>query len=47
MKESVFVKRNTKKWEEYESTPAHDDDQLTERFNALTHDLSYSGTLYP
>lgn len=47
MKEAVFVKRNTKKWEEYESTPTHDADQLTERFIELTDDLSYARTFYP
>ncbi len=47
MKEAVFVKRNTEKWQEYESTPAHDPDQLTERFIELTDDLSYARTFYP
>jgi len=47
MKEAVFVKRNTEKWQEYESTPATDPDQLTERFIELTDDLSYSRTFYP
>ncbi|NBB17825.1 stage II sporulation protein M [Runella sp. CRIBMP] len=47
MKEAVFVKRNTEKWHEYESTPAHDPDQLTERFIELTDDLSYARTFYP
>ncbi|RDB04520.1 stage II sporulation protein M [Runella aurantiaca] len=47
MKEAVFVKRNTEKWHEYESTPAHDPDRLTERFIELTDDLSYARTFYP
>ncbi|MFN8349067.1 MAG: stage II sporulation protein M [Spirosomataceae bacterium] len=47
MKEAVFVKRNTAKWEEYEATPAQDADQLTERFIELTDDLSYARTFYP
>lgn len=47
MKEAVFIKRNTKKWEEYESTQAPDADQLTERFIELTDDLSYARTFYP
>lgn len=47
MKEAVFVKRNTEKWQEYESTPAHDPDRLTERFIELTDDLSYARTFYP
>lgn len=47
MKEAVFVKRNTEKWQEYELTPAHDPDQLTERFIELTDDLSYARTFYP
>ena len=47
MKEAVFVKRNTEKWQEYESTPTNDPDQLTERFIELTDDLSYARTFYP
>ncbi|MCA0229092.1 MAG: stage II sporulation protein M [Bacteroidetes bacterium] len=47
MKEAVFVKRNTEKWQAYESTPTHDPDQLTERFIELTDDLSYARTFYP
>lgn len=47
MKEAVFVKRNTDKWREYESTPTNNPDQLTERYVELTDDLSYSQTFYP
>ena len=47
MKEAVFVKRNTEKWEEYEDSPTNDPDQLTERFIELTDDLSYARTFYP
>ena len=47
MKEAVFVKRNTDKWAEYETTPTNDPDQLTERFIELTDDLSYARTFYP
>ncbi|GAB2794778.1 stage II sporulation protein M [Rhabdobacter roseus] len=47
MKEAVFVKQNTPRWETYESTPTQDPDELTERFIALTDDLSYARTFYP
>ncbi|MFN4146191.1 MAG: stage II sporulation protein M [Runella sp.] len=47
MKEAVFVKRNTDKWQEYEATPTNDPDQLTERFIEITDDLAYSRTFYP
>ncbi len=47
MKEAIFIKRNTDKWKEYESTPTNNPDQLTERFIELTDDLSFSKTFYP
>ncbi|MCU0341290.1 MAG: stage II sporulation protein M [Spirosomaceae bacterium] len=47
MKEAVFVKRNTEKWKDYETTPTDDPDQLTERFIELTDDLSFARTFYP
>lgn len=47
MKEALFVKQNTERWESYENRPTDDPDELTERFIALTDDLSYARTFYP
>ena len=47
LKEAVFVKRNTDKWREYESTPTNNPDLVSERYVELTDDLSYSQTFYP
>ena len=46
MRESLFVKRNTAKWQAIEQNPTHDPDELTERFVELTDDLSYARTFY-
>jgi uncharacterized membrane protein SpoIIM required for sporulation len=47
MKEAAFVKRNSQRWQEYENYSTEDPDELTERFIALTDDLSYARTFYP
>jgi uncharacterized membrane protein SpoIIM required for sporulation len=47
MKEAVFIRKNTEKWQEYETTTTQDPDAMTERFIELTDDLSYSRTFYP
>ena len=52
MRESLFVKRNTDKWQAIEQQPPAtvarmDPDELTERFVELTDDLSYARTFYP
>ncbi len=47
MKEAIFIKRNTEKWQEYEETSTNDPDQMTERFIELTDDLAYARTFYP
>ncbi len=47
MREAVFVKRNTPKWQEIESQTSRDPDVLTEQFVELTDDLSYARTFYP
>ena len=47
MRESVFVKRNTDKWQAIEQNPTRDPDELTARFVKLTDDLSYARTFYP
>lgn len=47
MRESLFVKRNTEKWQAIEQQPSRDPDELTARFVELTDDLSYARTFYP
>lgn len=47
MKEAVFIKRNSERWKYAEKFPTDDPDELTERFIALTDDLSYARTFYP
>src|SRR5882757_7603960 len=47
MREALFVKQNSAKWKEYETTPSHDPDELAERFIIITDDLAYAKTFYP
>ena len=47
MREALFVKQNSEKWKEYETTPSHDPDELAERFVVITDDLAYAKTFYP
>ncbi len=54
MREAVFIKRNTEKWQavEHQSTTTHrpakpDPDELVTNFIELTDDLSYARTFYP
>lgn len=52
MREALFVKRNTDKWQAIEQSLAPganrpDPDDLTDRFVELTDDLSYARTFYP
>lgn len=47
MKEAVFVKRNSQRWQSYEESQTNDPDELTSRFISLTDDLSYARTFYP
>jgi uncharacterized membrane protein SpoIIM required for sporulation len=47
MKEAVFVKRNSERWQSYEENPTSNPDELTARFISLTDDLSYARTFYP
>ena len=47
MKEAVFVKRNSERWQSYEESQTTDPDELTSRFISLTDDLSYARTFYP
>lgn len=47
MKESVFVRQNAEKWQEFEQDKTQDPDVLSERFVEMTDDLSYARTFYP
>ncbi len=47
MKEAVFIRQNTERWEDYENNPTDHPDELTARFIALTDDLAYARTFYP
>ncbi len=47
MREALFIKKNAKKWNEYQHLQTEDPDQLADRFITLLDDLSYSKTFYP
>ncbi len=47
MREALFVKQNTAKWQKYSIEPARNSDELAERFIEITNDLSYAKTFYP
>lgn len=47
MREARFIKKNLKKWKEYQNTPPEDPDELAQRFIHLLDDLSYAKTFYP
>lgn len=47
MREALFIKQNSVRWREYETTQTNDPDELAERFIAITDDLAYAKTFYP
>lgn len=47
MREALFIKKNAKKWQEYQHQPTNDPDEQAERFITLLDDLAYSKTFYP
>ncbi|MDB5141378.1 MAG: stage sporulation protein [Mucilaginibacter sp.] len=47
MREALFVKQNSAKWQEYENTPTNNPDELAERFVIISDDLAYAKTFYP
>jgi uncharacterized membrane protein SpoIIM required for sporulation len=47
MREALFVKQNSEKWQKYEQLQTPDPDELAQRFIALTDDLAYAKTFYP
>jgi len=47
MREALFVKQNSERWKQYESSPTTDPDEIAERFIAITDDLAFAKTFYP
>ncbi|GAB3306782.1 stage II sporulation protein M [Hymenobacter tenuis] len=47
MRETVFLRLNQARWQQYETAPAHGPDELARRYIELTDDLSYARTFYP
>jgi uncharacterized membrane protein SpoIIM required for sporulation len=47
MREVLFVKQNSKKWETYEKMKTQDPDELALQFITITDDLAYAKTFYP
>lgn len=47
MREALFVKQNSARWKEYETTKTDDPDEIAERFVAITDDLAFAKTFYP
>ena len=47
MREVLFVKQNSKKWEKYEKLKTQDPDELALQFITITDDLAYAKTFYP
>ncbi|GAB3872439.1 stage II sporulation protein M [Hymenobacter segetis] len=47
MREALFLRQNQARWQQYETRPAANPDELAARFVALTDDLAYAQTFYP
>ena len=47
MRESLFVKQNSQRWQSYEQTSTQNPDDLADRFISITDDLAYAKTFYP
>lgn len=47
MREALFIKQNSAKWQKYEQLQTPDPDELAQRFISLTDDLAYAKTFYP
>lgn len=47
MREPLFVKQNSKKWERFEQSATQDADELADSFIQITDDLAYAKTFYP
>lgn len=47
MREALFVKQNSVKWEKYEKLQTQNPDELASQFISITDDLAYAKTFYP
>jgi len=47
MREALFVKQNSKKWQHYDSMQQASPDDVANQFIEITNDLAYSKTFYP
>ncbi len=47
MREALFVKQNSKKWQHYDSLQQASPDEVANQFIEITNDLAYSKTFYP
>ncbi len=47
MREALFIKKNARKWQEYEHFQTDDPDEMANRFTTLVDDLAYAKTFYP
>ena len=47
MRETVFLRLNEARWQQYESQPTTGPEELARRYVELTDDLSYARTFYP
>jgi len=47
MREPLFIKQNSEKWNSFETAPTSDPDELADRFIQITDDLAYAKTFYP
>lgn len=47
MREALFVKQNSEKWQHYDSMQQASPDEVANQFIEITNDLAYSKTFYP
>lgn len=47
MREPLFVKQNSEKWNSFENNPTSDADEIADRFVQITDDLAYAKTFFP
>lgn len=47
MREALFVKQNTQKWQDYDRMQQENPDDVANQFIEITNDLAYSKTFYP
>ncbi|RDC54107.1 stage II sporulation protein M [Pedobacter chinensis] len=47
MREALFVKQNSEKWQHYDSMQQANPDEIANQFIEITNDLAYSKTFYP